>query len=114
MREYDFTLKVGETYDYVNKHGWEIATLINTGKNWEVVNIGVGTISEFSHYFDADMFARALLEYWAEYSPIHTVEDAPDTVRNGFVTAGRFAGLPVTYRDGVAGVWLFERFTPLA
>jgi hypothetical protein len=111
-----------ELQSYRNNWGWltvtleecDNAELIANGVDFTVWDLATGSPSYHQNRWQAELHAQLLAEYYAGYAIEHTCQENPAILhRNGFVTQGHFAGLPVAFMDGVAGVWLFERFTAI-
>ena len=117
-----------EIQSYTNKWGWTTVTieqhdsaeLAIDGATWFsgtvfiVWDLATGAPTYHQDRWQAELHAELLASYQKDYALTHTCAENPAVLhRNGFVTQGHFAGLPVAFEGGVAGVWLFEQFTPL-
>ncbi len=110
-------------YTYTNKWGWDTVTLgecdnaelVANGIEFVVWNHATGSPTYHQDRWEAELHAELLATQYREYAVEHTCAESPEIKhRKGFVRGGHFAGLPVSFENGVAGVWLFERFTPLS
>lgn len=117
-----------EIQSYRNRWGWtnvtieraELGKVSIDGETWFdggvyiVWDLPTGAPTYHQDRWQAELHAELLANYHKDYALEHTCAEDPAILhRNGIVTSGHFAGLPVDFVDGVAGVWLFERFIPL-
>lgn len=109
-----------ETYTWKSKHGFDVVIAEpvtpepdsdSVAVRWQVITLLTGEIYPAYDLGQATTLGHLLAQHYTEYAREHTVQYDPSVwIRNGVITQGRFAGLPVEYRDGVAGVCLWEQW----
>jgi len=110
-----------ETYSWKSEHGFEtvIAEPVlpepprdSVAVRWHVIALLSGEMYPAYDLAQAKELGHLLAEKWQQYAREYTVErDPSEMIRDGYIVSGLFAGLPVEYRDGVAGVYLFGEWT---
>jgi hypothetical protein len=110
-----------ESYTWRSDYGWEtvIANMItpepdydSIAVRWEVILLHTGEIFPAYSEQQAKTLGHLFAEKYQELALEYTVErDPSEWIRGGHFVRGMFAGLPVEYREGVPGVYLFERWT---
>jgi hypothetical protein len=107
---------------YKSRYGLEVAIVTKVvepafnalGIQWETCRCLTGDISYFQDETEARLYAALLQDLHVESGLTIGCEEDPSVwVRDGKIVKGHFAGLPAAYEDGVLGVWLWERFTPV-
>ncbi len=112
-----------ELQAYRNRWGFETVTIeeeedaqLNAnGITLTVWDLVAGSPTYHQDRWQAELHAQLLATYYADYARDYQVEENPAIKhRKGIVRGGAFSGLPVAFKDGVAGVNFWGRFTPLA
>lgn len=88
-------------------------SLDSVAVRWEVVVLHTGEIYPAYDERQAKTLGELFAKQFEDFALEYTVErDPSEWMRNGYFVRGAFAGLPVEYRDGVPGVYLFEKWFP--